>query len=215
MVPNGSEYPEYIPNFKGWDERAHSTKLANTAKVIKDMNAEIVALQEIENENALKELLAELKKNGVEYPYYEITKNEKTAVQNALISKFKILSYKELPVKGQYRDRPILKATLQIGKNELIVYANHWKAKTGPESKRIEYADTLAADIKGLSCGTDFVALGDFNSNYNEMETFTNDKKLNDTNGITGINHILKTGRNEKNGRLIYSVFLFLLLLSL
>jgi len=196
MVPNGSEYPEYIPNFKGWDERSHSTKLANTAKVIKDMNAEIIALQEIENENALKELLAQLKKNGVVYPYYAITKNEKTAVQNALISKFKITSYKELAVKGQYRDRPILKATLQIGKNELIVYANHWKAKTGPESKRVEYANTLVADIKGLASGTDFVALGDFNSNYNEMETFTNDRKLNDTKGLTGINHILKTAKS-------------------
>jgi len=196
MAPNGSEYPEYIPNFKGWDERAHSTKLANTAKVIKDMNAEIVALQEIENENALKELLAQLKKEGAEYPYFEITKNEKTAVQNAVISKFKILSYKELSIKGQYRDRPILKATLQIGKNELIVYANHWKAKTGPESKRLEYADTLAADIKGLASGTDFVALGDFNSNYNEMESFANDRKLNDTKGFTGINHIIKTAKS-------------------
>ncbi len=196
MVPNGSEYPEYIPNFKGWDERAHSTKLANSAKVIKDMNAEIVALQEIENENALKELLAELKKEGAEYPYYEITKNEKTAVQNALISKFKILSYKELAVKGQYRDRPILKATLQIGKNELIVYANHWKAKTGPESKRIEYAETLAADIKALAKETDFIVAGDLNSNYNEMESFVNDKKLNDTNGLTGINHIIKTAKS-------------------
>lgn len=193
MVPNGSEYPEYVPNFKGWDERAHSTKLANTAKVIKDMNAEIVALQEVENENALKELLAELKKNGVEYPYFEITKNEKTAVQNALISKFKIVSYKELSIKGQYRDRPILKVTLKIGKNELIVYANHWKAKTGAESKRVEYAETLIADIKSLPKGTDFVIAGDLNSNYNEFETFVNNKKLNDTNGITGINHILKT----------------------
>lgn len=201
MVPNGSEYPEYIPNFKGWDERAHETKLQNIAKVIKDLNAEIVALQEVENENALKELLAVLKKNGVEYPHYKITTNEKTAVQNALISKFKILSYSELAIDGQYRDRPILKAVLQVGKEELIVYANHWKAKTGPESKRIEYAGTLAADIKKLPNGTDFVIVGDLNSNYNEMETFTNDKKLNDTNGITGINHIIKTAKSPPNSK--------------
>ncbi len=199
MIPNGTEYPEYVPNFKGWDERAHKTKLENIAKVIKDINAEVVALQEIENENALKELLAELKKEGVEYPYYAITKNEKTAVQNALISRFEILSYKELMVDRQYRDRPILKATLAVGKNELIVYVNHWKAKTGPESKRVEYANTLVADIKKLPNGADFVVLGDFNSNYNEMETLPNDKKLNDTNGITGINHILKTAKSAPN----------------
>lgn len=199
MVANGSEYPEYIPNFKGWDEKAHATKLANTAHVIKDINADIMALQEVENENALKELLVQLKKEGVSYPYYVITKNEKTAVQNVIISKFKITSHKEIELPRQYRDRPILKAIVQIGTNELVVYANHWKAKTGPESKRIEYANALAADIAKLPEDTDFVLLGDFNSNYNEMESFANDKKLNDTNGLTGINHIIKTAKSTPN----------------
>ncbi len=199
MVANGSEYPEYIPNFKGWDEKAHAVKLSNIAQVIKDINADIMALQEVENENALKELLAQLKKNGVVYPYYVITKNEKTAVQNVIISKFKITSHKEIELPSQYKDRPILRATVQIGGNELIVYANHWKAKTGPESKRIEYAKALVADIAKLSEDTDFVLLGDFNSNYNEMESFANDKKLNDTNGLTGINHIVKTAKSAPN----------------
>lgn len=199
MVANGSEYPEYIPNFKGWDEKAHATKLANTTHVIKDINADIMALQEVENENALKELLVQLKKEGVIYPYYVITKNEKTAVQNVIISKFKITSHKEIELPTGYRDRPIIKATLQIGANELVVYANHWKAKTAPESKRIEYANVLAADIAKLSEDTDFVLLGDFNSNYNEMESFVNDKKLNDTNGLTGINHIIKTAKSTPN----------------
>jgi hypothetical protein len=35
--------------------------------------------------------------------------------------------------------------------------------------------------------------LGDFNSNYNEFIDFANNKKLNNTYGITGINHILNT----------------------
>jgi len=199
MVPNGSEYPEYIPNFKGWDEDSHKAKLANAAQVIKDMNADIVVLQEIENENALKELLSEIKKSGVVYPNFIITKNEKTAVQNALISKFNILSHKELDIAGQYRDRPILKATLSVGGAELIVYANHWKAKTGPESKRIEYASVLAQDIKSLPSDADYVVMGDLNSNYNEMETFQNNTKLNNTNGLTAINHIIKTAKSAPN----------------
>lgn len=201
MEPNGSEYPEYIPNFKGWDELAHKTKLANTAKVIKDIGADVVALQEIENENALKELLGELKKDGVEYPYHAITTNAKTAVQNAVISKFKIKSSDELSLKRQYKDRPILKVSLQIGDDELILYANHWKAKTGAESKRIEYAKLLKEDIDRLPKDVDFVIAGDLNSNYNEMESFLNNKKLNDTNGLTGINHILKTAKSAPNSK--------------
>jgi endonuclease/exonuclease/phosphatase family metal-dependent hydrolase len=197
MEPNGTEYPEYIPNFKGWDKRAHDIKLENIAKVIKDMNAEVVALEEVENENALNELLKKLKSDGVEYPYYAITKNSKTAVQSALISKFKIISYDELKLNSQYRERPILKARLSIGKDELIVYVNHWKAKTGPESKRVEFANLLVQDIKKLPIDADFLVLGDMNSNYNEMETFINDKKLNDTNGVAAINHILKTAKSK------------------
>lgn len=197
MEPNGTEYPEYIPNFKGWDKRAHDIKLENIAKVIKDMNAEVVALEEVENENALNELLKKLKADGVEYPYYAITKNSKTAVQSALISKFKIISYDELKLNSQYRERPILKARLSIGKDELIVYVNHWKAKTGPESKRVEFANLLVQDIKKLPIDADFLVLGDMNSNYNEMETFINDKKLNDTNGVAAINHILKTAKSK------------------
>lgn len=197
MKPDGTEYPEYIPNFKGWDQKSFDVKLANTAQVIKDLGAEVVALQEIENENTLKELLGRLEKNGVKYPHYAITQNKKSAIQSVLLSKFPIVSYNELKVSNHYRERPILKATLQIGKDELIVYVNHWKAKTGPESKRLEFADTLAADIKRLRVDADFVALGDFNSNYNEMETIQNDKKLNDTGGLTGINHILKTAKSQ------------------
>jgi endonuclease/exonuclease/phosphatase family metal-dependent hydrolase len=201
MEPNGTEYPEYIPNFKGWNKKAYETKLENTAKVIKDMGAEIVALEEVENENALKALLAQLKKEGAEYKYYAITSNHKTAVQSALISKFKIISYDELTAGGNYRERPILKARLAIGNDELIIYVNHWKAKTGPESKRIEFANTLTADIKKLPIDADFLVLGDMNSNYNEMETFANNKKLNDTNGVAAINHILKTAKSAPKGK--------------
>ena len=53
MKPDGTEYPEYIPNFKGWDQNSFDVKLANTTQVIKDLGAEVVALQEIENENTL------------------------------------------------------------------------------------------------------------------------------------------------------------------
>lgn len=201
MKPDGTEYPEYIPNFKGWDQKSFDTKLANTAQVIKDLKAEVVALQEIENESTLKELLGRLAKEGVKYPHYTITQNKKSAIQSALLSKFPIVSYDELKVSNHYKERPILKAKLQVGKDELIIYVNHWKAKTGPESRRLEFADTLAADIKRLPVDADFVALGDFNSNYNEMESMQNDKKLNDTGGLAGINHILKTAKSSPKER--------------
>ncbi|KIM08523.1 MAG: hypothetical protein KU28_03795 [Sulfurovum sp. PC08-66] len=52
LVNNGSEYDEYIPNRNGWDKSALNKKLNNIAQVICDLNADTVALQEIENINA-------------------------------------------------------------------------------------------------------------------------------------------------------------------
>jgi DNA uptake protein ComE-like DNA-binding protein len=58
---------------------------------------------------------------------------------------------------------------------------------------RIAYAKRLRKEIEKLKEGVDFILIGDFNSNYNEYKTFQNSEKLNNSGGITGINHILGT----------------------
>ena len=46
----GNEYQEYMPGSKhGWDEAMVEKKIANLARVVKDMDADIIALAEIEN----------------------------------------------------------------------------------------------------------------------------------------------------------------------
>lgn len=70
--------------------------------------------------------------------------------------------------------------------------------KQGPESMRIGYAKALRREIDKLKENIDFILIGDFNSNYNEYKTFRNSGRLNDTNGITGINHILKTIKDSE-----------------
>ena len=51
---NGTEYPEYIPNtvFR-WNKQNFTIKLRNISQVIKDLEADIVALQEIESKKEL------------------------------------------------------------------------------------------------------------------------------------------------------------------
>ncbi|MEA2029474.1 MAG: hypothetical protein U9N49_10935, partial [Campylobacterota bacterium] len=82
---------------------------------------------------------------------------------------------------------------VDIDGNELILFINHWKSKhsNGTESKRIRYAKALVDQIKKLPKGSEYIILGDFNSDYNEHITMAD--KFNDTNGKTGINHILNT----------------------
>ena len=189
-----TEYQEYIPNTKTWNKQSYTKKLKNVSKVIKDLDADILALQEIESKKVLDALL---KKNR-NYQYSIFTKNKNSAIGLALLSKFPIVSRDNIIVdKYDKYARDILKVTLSVENKPFIIYVNHWRSKKAKESQRIKYALALKKEIETLPSNSDYVILGDLNSNYNEYQTFKYDKKLNDTYGITGINQILNTTIKE------------------
>jgi len=204
LTKDGTEYIEYIPNAGyGWNKDIVDIKVTNIAKVIKNLSADVVALQEIESKKALIFLQNKLKKINVDYPYVEIADSNATSVKCAILSKFPIVNKEEIQVDNEFA-RNILKVTLDVDGNRLILFVSHWKSKQGPESQRIAYAKKLRKEIDKLKEGVDFILAGDFNANYNEYETFRDSSSLNDTVGTTGINHILKTIKgsemvNEKN----------------
>ncbi|MBN2824024.1 MAG: endonuclease/exonuclease/phosphatase family protein [Campylobacterales bacterium] len=196
LQKNGSEYLEYIPHRNGWDTTAFDKKLNNIAQVICDLNADIVALQEIENINALNSLKARLKRVGCDYRYHTISKQDST-VKAALLSRFKITKTNEITVDRSHKSRSILEVKVDLEGKELILFVNHWKSKHshGTESKRMVYAKALIERIKKLPSGSEYIILGDFNSDYDEHLTM--EDKFNDTRGRTGINHILNTLYND------------------
>jgi len=55
MHNNGSEYDQYIPGEYGWNEKILRIKVANLARVISDLNADVIALQEVETSRALRQ----------------------------------------------------------------------------------------------------------------------------------------------------------------
>lgn len=192
MQNDGNEYEQYIPNTSwGWNEEMHRIKIANTSKVIKDIGADIIGLQEIESETALKELKAQLNRDGLYYQYYAFAKKRNSAVAVAILSKYPIKSALSHSVSQSRAYRDILEAKIDINGEMLHVFVNHWKSKSGPESMRIESAKVL----KYLTANQEnpFIILGDLNSDYEEYKTFVRSRKHNDTDGKTGINHILKT----------------------
>ncbi|PHM16935.1 MAG: endonuclease [Sulfuricurvum sp. PD_MW2] len=200
MQREGTEYEEYIPNGEwGWNEEMYRTKLSHTAQVIAGIRADIIALQEIESETALKDLKAQINRQGFYYPYYAFAKTRNSAVNVALLSRYPIQSALKHPVNysGNYRD--ILEAKIKINGTALRVFVNHWKSKSGPESERILCAKRLLTRLKELSSDESYILVGDFNSHFEEYKTFLKSRKLNDTEGITGINHILRTIDEEEN----------------
>jgi endonuclease/exonuclease/phosphatase family metal-dependent hydrolase len=191
---SGYEYSEYIPySTSQWNKKNYQIKLNNIATVIKDIDADILALQEIESLQALKDLRKKLQNKGIYYPYYKIANAKNTTVKVALLSKIPFIYTKELFVTHSYKYRNILEAKIKINNEYLYIFVNHWKSKAGPESMRIVSAKRLKQRIKELPTQANIVVLGDLNSDYEEYIHFVRKRKHNNTSGKTGINHVLGT----------------------
>jgi len=192
---NKTEYKEFIPNNTNWNEEMLRIKLNNLAQVINDLDADILALQEVESKEALELLL----KLTPLYLYYDFIKNPSSAIGVAIISKYKIIESHPISIqsKGKF-ERPIQKVIIEIEKDKKItLFNNHWRSKRVAESKRIQYALSLQKHLESLSDKEDYILIGDFNSNYDEYLSFKHNKKLNDSYNLTGINHVLNTVTNN------------------
>jgi len=193
---DGNEYSEFIPDTKAnWNEENFNIKINNLTKVIKDLDADIIALQEIEN----RELMQLLLKKLPNYKYYSFIKYTDSAIGIGFLSKIKIKENKNLDVKVRNKIyRPILETTFVHENIEFKVFNNHWPSKASAESYRVKYAKNLQERVTLLPEDYDYILIGDFNSDYNEMQTFKTNHKLNNSRGITGINQILNTVIDDK-----------------
>jgi len=183
MQNNGTEYNEYIPNKHNWTTKVFKKKLLNTAEVICDINADIIGLQEVENENVLKLLKQRLRKIGCVYKYHAITHKKYSAIQVALLSKIPITHINEIVVNRKLKYRNILEAKFMVDGKPFYLFVNHWTSKKSSESKRIRSAKSLLSRLKKLPKNSEYILLGDFNDGYDEY--------LRES--PSAINHVFKT----------------------
>ena len=195
MRRSALEYKEYFPNHHNWTESMLSKKLTHIAEVICDLDADIIGLQEVENDHVLQRLQKVLQRVGCDYPYRAITNTKQTPIHNALLSKVAIQKRRDVIIFRHGRQRSILEVILR-DEPKLRIFVNHWKSKAGPESERLPYAKAMMRRIAVLPKNSEYIILGDFNSDYHEFQIM--DAKHNDTDGITGVNHILKTIKSGK-----------------
>ena len=191
LVENRSDYKEYKPNTKAkWNKKNFYIKINNILKVIKEIDADIIALQEIENIQMMNLLLKKLP----QYKYISFTKYKNSSVGLGFLSKIKISSNKDIKVEFRNKIyRPILETSFEFENIEFKIFNNHWPSKRVPESYRVKFAKILFDRLEDLPRDYDYILLGDFNSNYDEFKTIYRDKRLNDTQGIVGINQVLNT----------------------
>jgi endonuclease/exonuclease/phosphatase family metal-dependent hydrolase len=195
MVDNGTEYREYKPGNCNWTNSTFQKKTDNIASVLKAINADIAILVEVENENAVTALLSALREKKGFYPYYALgVKAGRSSTMPVMLSKYPVLLEKCLAVEGDgsLYNRNMLEADIFLGRDTLSVFACHWPSKLHKESSRLACAKILAKRLGELSQRRDIIIAGDFNADYDECETF-HTSGLDDTKGVTGINHVLKT----------------------
>ncbi|CAA6816271.1 MAG: Unknown protein [uncultured Sulfurovum sp.] len=188
MQNNTTEYKQYKPNKHNWIRKNFQKKLLNISEVICDMNADIIGLQEIENENVLKLLKKNLRRVGCYYKYHAITHKKSSAIQVAILSKIPIQSTKDIIVNRKLNYRNILEAKFILGAKPFYLFVNHWTSKRSSESKRIKSAHTLMNRLKKLPKESEYIILGDFNNDYDEYFWES----------PTAINHVLKTITKEE-----------------
>lgn len=178
-VDNGTEYRDYDPGEGEWSEDLFHAKMLRIAEVIGSAvpkGPDILALQEIENENVLETLRTEGLKN-LGYRYSAIIEAPDSAVQTAVLSRFPITAVKShaLHLAGAEGLRHILELEIEIDGRILYLLNNHWKSKSGgaeeTEPLRIAAAALVKrriGEIHSADAGADIVVCGDLNENHDE-----------------------------------------------
>ncbi len=165
----GSEYGDF--GAAKWSQKDYDRKLERITRVLQDLDADIITLQEIENETVLLAL-----KKRLGYPYHAVLPKEGAAVTLGTLSRYEITQTKHVEVKGQKRG--ILKTVHNVEAHPVTVYNNHWRSLNGPESHRRAYATALMRDIDPDG---EYIISGDFNSNYDRYLYLRQNAAINET----------------------------------
>lgn len=204
LVDNGKEYDLYKPFTHNWNHETLAHKIENIAAAISAAKADILVLSEIENRNAANQLQKALAEKKQKYSYLATGDKPKLASTcQIILSKFPLKGSRthKIPRIKNYYTRNILEVDVEVFAQPLKIFALHWPSKKNSESTRLQAAKVLYNRLKELEPGTDYILAGDFNSNYNEAETFFTEG-LDDTEGLTALNHCLNTVKSQPREKL-------------
>lgn len=154
--------------YTDWNKNVLNSKLDNIVKVLTSYKggADIIVLQEVENERVLKMLVNKMKNS--EYKYYSLLEGpDVRGIDNGVISKFPITSASlhkvDLRPVSKSKTRDILEVSINIDGKELKLFANHWPSQGAPSSVREIAAKELVKVSKNSQAHLT-IALGDFNT---------------------------------------------------
>jgi endonuclease/exonuclease/phosphatase family metal-dependent hydrolase len=184
-VDNGNEYDEYLMS-AGWSKEKYQGRISVISKAIHEMSAapDILAIQEIESEQVIKDLATAL--SG--YGWTHFAQNPNMSLGVGIISKFPITETKahSINIDGNATPRPVLEVKINaekpnskntaVNQKALILFICHWKSKLGGESlteeARRASARVILRRIRELAeqePDLPVLIMGDLNENYDEF----------------------------------------------
>ncbi|MBE3022264.1 endonuclease/exonuclease/phosphatase family protein [Campylobacter sp. 7477a] len=161
-VNNCNEYSDFRIGKGKWSKEKARQKLLRIKEVITALDADIIAIQEVENEEVLKELIA-----GTNYKYINFSTSKNAPVGLGVISKIKPSSSEAYKVHG-IKTRDILRVKFKLQDGEFSLFVVHFPAfkRNGLEAqKRAERTLRVA-----LAQHKNAIALGDFNTVYSTSD---------------------------------------------
>lgn len=148
-------------------------KLRKDGEIIRELDADVLGLMEVENHGVLKELIdAELSEMGYKYHALIDVENER-GIDVALVSRYPFLCY-SYDVPDFYRG--ILTARVSVNGKPFYVIVNHWKSRFGGgEQQRmncsnrvVQLVNELIPELEGHS-DVPIIIGGDFNDNDSDL----------------------------------------------
>lgn len=167
---DGTEYKSFVPG-EQWNLALYQEKRAKTVEVLAYADADVIALQEVENKQVVLDLQQALRKR--KYPYVSVTSFPDSAIQLGLISRLPIVDMyvHSVSITAEYGVRGILEVHVRKDDLDIVFLVNHWKSQRGGESSvmiRRQQAGLLYSRVQALQSEgmTYLIVLGDFNEDF-------------------------------------------------
>ncbi len=143
-VTTGSEYKDFT-NSARWNQEKYQKRLSKLCDIMTSLNPDIFVMEEIENEAVVQDIANILagaswdKKNNWQYACF--AKESGSSIGCAVFSRYELASLKvhSLDIRSQKEEQPSVRPLMQVkvlaGEQELELFVNHWKSKSGGEEE--------------------------------------------------------------------------------
>lgn len=185
---DGIEYPNFLKS-KKWDEAAYKDRLQKLCKAINALDADLVILEEIENQGIVHDISNALAGNNWNprkvYRYACFAKKENSSIGCAALSRFPLEGIKahSLDIQAENKAAPSMRPLLEVdllAPKRLKIFVNHWKSKAGGPGSDIwrRWQEGLLTkkilEAQKENPGAAILCAGDFNQDISEFAAAAN-----------------------------------------